>query len=194
MPVTKCNGLVTNNLAGIASMIEYAHEDGSVCARPGPRDLPVGSLVESEFEIVYSVCEHTIVAVHEFAPEPEARPAPPTVQKIVQAIERKQAPKAQSKGLVKIPSYMMMPPEMMQITVFTKPVAKTSVDKLPVEQRYEFNLDPEELAELNAIRGIDEPIGGGAPTNPFDSNFSASPKQQPQAPRKGNKPVSVFDR
>lgn len=70
MPNNRCNGIVTNHFPGI-SMVEY-HHDAQVCVRPGPRDLPLGTLIESEFQIQLDLCEHRILAVHavhEFEPE-----------------------------------------------------------------------------------------------------------------------------
>lgn len=209
-------------------MIEYCHEDGTVCCRPGPRGTPVGSFVESEFEIVYGVCEHTVLAIHELAPEPEPEV---TVQKIVQAaIDSRGLPvnplnpsihidrarpgvhrvrvqsldRATGNGAetfddapvsAEVIERAKVPPKI-KVDLATSPLIAQTAARMPVEKRYEFNLDPEELAELNSIRGIDEPIGGGAPVNPFDSNFDARPSAQakPQAPRRPGKPVSVFDR
>jgi hypothetical protein len=47
-------------------VVSYSHIDGTVCVRPGPGDLTVGSIVHSEFTISYGLCEHTIVSVEEF--------------------------------------------------------------------------------------------------------------------------------
>ncbi len=190
-------------------MIEYAHEDGTVCARPGPRGIPVGSLIESTFELSYGVCEHVIEAVHEFAPETEPEPQPQiTVQNILQTIERKSqpTPNAQPKAAPRLAlpkedepvsadviERAKVPPKI-KVDVSTAPAGAQAAAKMPIVQRYEYALDEDELRELNSIRGFHEPIGGSAPVSPFDSKFSASPTatQQPQVKR--NRPISVFDR
>src|SRR6266481_3102632 len=91
----KAKGVVTGSLVGIASMIVYTHEDGSQCPRPGPRDLPIGTRIESDFSVESGLCEHLIVSVTE--PKPVPVPKVLTVADILQKHTHIEAKKAQPK-------------------------------------------------------------------------------------------------
>src|SRR6266404_518030 len=82
----KAKGVVTGSLAGIASMIVYTHEGGSQCPRPGPRDLPIGTRIESDFSVESGLCEHLIVSVTEPKPEPK----PLTVEEIIRQVDSRE--------------------------------------------------------------------------------------------------------
>lgn len=186
--VGRCNGLVTTRLLNIATMITYVHEDGRECNRPGPVDLAVGTLVESEWRMEYGLCEHTILAVHDTATEPEEKSL--TVADILGARPSVSDDAPVSKDVIeraKVPPRIKSNPS-------TAPARTTDA---PVENRFEFDLDEEELRELNFIRGVvDEPISTGHPVSPFSNEFNPGRAPQPGVTvvkRKPGKPVSVFD-
>jgi hypothetical protein len=176
MDDNKCNGLCTANVGGI-SVVEYGHEEGHICVRPA-KGLMVGTFVESLFQIVDQICEHTIVAAYEpDAPETPAKTTTFVDEPVDQAtIERAKIP----------PKIKSTAPAVVQAA------------KLPIEQRqveYEFNLTPEEMAELNSISShTDSNDVGGEPVSPFSSDFSAKPQQGQRPVRRDNKPQSIFDR
>ena len=182
----KCNGIVTSRLLNITTMVTYVHEDGRECNRPGPVDLAVGSLVESEWRVEHGLCEHTITAVHDMATELEEKPI--TVADILQAHSTASDDAPVSQDVIeraKVPPRIKSNPS-------TAPARTADV---PVENRFEFDLDEEELRELNSIRGIaDEPISTGQPVSPFSNSFDAGRTPQPSVvKRKPGKPISVFD-
>ena len=183
----KVNGIVTSRLLNITSMIEYAHDDGRICARPGSVDLAVGTLVESEWQVQYGLCEHTILAVHDTATKPEEKSI--TVADIVRTRPNIPSDEPVPKDIVeraKIPPKIRSNPA-------TAPARTADV---PVENRFEFDLDEEELRELNSIRGIaDEPISTGQPVSPFSGGFDprSAPSQPSEVRPKPGKPISMFD-
>jgi hypothetical protein len=180
-----CNGIVMNHLAGIASMIVYTHEDGSQCSRPGPITLPLGALIESEFEVVYGLCEHVVISVNTFddlesEPEPVAKPtltsAPKSaVDGAIAAPQPHVADKPVSADVIerakvppKIKSNFSTAPPAVRAAV----AAATAATKTANLDRYEFPISPEDAAELSRIHnGTDIEVGGGAAVNPFSSNF-----------------------
>lgn len=161
MPNNRCNGIVTNHFPGI-SMVEY-HHDAQVCIRPGSRDLPLGTLVESEFQIQLGLCEHTIVAIHEFAPESDEQQPKVTTFKGDEPV---------SEDVIKRAA---IPPKI-RVDLSTSPAF------VQVEARKSIETELDE----------DEPISGNGPINPFDSRFSASPNRPP-APGPREKKESWFD-
>ncbi len=200
----KAKGVVTGSLVGIASMIIYTHEDGSQCPRPGPRDLPIGTLIESEFSVESGLCEHLIVSVKE--PKPVPVPKVLTVADILQHVEAKKTqPKRAALPEADVVSEEIIAkakiPPRIKSNISTAPAAVQAVMKLPVDARFDGDLSgysPEEIAELTrGPRTEYEPIGDGEPVSPFFNDFSASPTKPQQGPgpvRGGNKPVSPFDR
>ncbi len=193
MSSNKCNGLVmVSALPGI-SLILYTHVDGSQCSRPGPPYLTVGALVESEFENSFGICEHSIVAIHELAPEFEPEPVRQlqvTVQNILQTVDRRKAqPKVTTfkdePASDEIIAKAKIPPKI-KVDLSSAPAIAQAAARMPIDRRYEFDLDEDEMREVNSIRGIDEPISdGGQPVNPFDRSFNP---ERPSAQRKQNVP------
>lgn len=185
----KCNGLVIAHAFGKIAMVLYVHEDGLECSRPGDISWPVGTLIESTFERIRidehrTLCEHTILHVHDLEEEPDEKPL--TVADILQA--RSTTPDEPTPQDViqraKIPPKIRSNPS-------TVPVRTLDV---PFENRYEYDLNEDELRELNSVRHV-EPISTGQPVSPFSSGFNAGrTSQQPsEVRRKPGKPVSVFD-
>jgi hypothetical protein len=181
--------------------------------------MPVGTIVHSEFEIIKidelrSICEHVIVSIE--LPKPQAKaPAPPkplphvpdaplTVEQIVQRVEqRKQLraaiPKEDEPVSEEIVERAKVPPKI-KSDFATAPAVVQAVLKVPLEQRFDGDLSaysPEEIEELTQGPRVElQHIGGGKPTNPFDSGFDVerpSAPQQPGPKRKKSGPVSVFD-
>jgi hypothetical protein len=191
----KAKGIVTGSLVGIASMILYTHEDGSQCPRPGPREIPIGTLIESEFSVESGLCEHFIVSVTE--PKPVPVPKVLTVADILQHVEAKKAqPKQPSLALPKEDAPVdeatiaraKVPPRI-KSNIATAPAAIQAAAKIPLEEIFDGDLEgytANELAELRGSRTYE-------PMNPFDSNFVVERPSAPQV-RRGNKPQSVFDR
>src|SRR5690348_9561218 len=153
----KCNGIVTSKLMGLA-IVEYGHADGTVCARPGPSDLAIGTLVGSEFRVEFGLCEHTILAVHDVATEPEEKAV--TVANILGAHANVPDDEPVPQDVI---ARAKIPPRVK----FNPSTAPARTADVPVENRYEYDLTDDDLRELDAIRGItDEPIStGGRPVS-----------------------------
>ena len=184
--VNGVNGVVTGRILNVATMITYVHDDGRECPRPGPADLALGSLVESEWEIQHGLCEHTILRVHDTTTEPEEKSV--TVADILQTRSNLPDDAVSEEVIAKA----KIPPKIRRDPLTTP----TRMADVPVENRFEFDLDESELREINNIRGIaDEPVSTGQPVSPFSSGFNAgrSTQQPLEVKRKPEKPVSPFD-
>src|SRR5258706_2785906 len=198
-------GIVNGNLAGICSMIQYSDKG----ARPGSISFQVGSKWRSTVEVVGGLCEHEVTDIREPVaprPEPIRQPLPTlqtkplTVQSILATVEKRTAkartvlPKEDApvdEATIKLAA---IPPRI-KSNIATAPAATQAAAKVPLEQRFDGDLEGYSQAEIEELmRGPREveSVGDGEPLSPFDSSFSASPAQQ-QPTRKAGKPVSRFD-
>src|SRR5258706_14422107 len=147
----KAKGIVTGSLAGIASMILYTHADGSQCPRPGPRDLPIGTLIESDFSVESGLCEHLIVSVTE--PKPVPIPKVLTVADILQHVEAKKTqPKRAALPETDVVSEEIIAkakiPPRIKSNIGTAPAATQAAAKVSLEQRFDGDLEGDSQAEI----------------------------------------------